>query len=879
MKKILFIIISFLFFLKVNGQPFAGDPTQYDSLTVLGVGKIYFIVDNWEDYPDSITTNSISLWRLYNLMTNNSWEWIAAQTFNGKVSIEDSLTIPVFASAQAPDNTLEGRLYISEADSSLRFQFNIGGVSVERVLTPAAGGFAEIDQSANYVWTGNHNFDGATDFDGANDFSGGDVKLPIESTAATGSFMDLEYQIYVANDVNKILVKRREEIEPEVFLSYNDWIPFVSDLDSLVVSLDSNQTVGGDKDFTGTTTFTGNINVNGTNNDYVGYNDFSNADELVIPETGTTPTGSFSDTEHSIVYDNSTEKISFKNYFPSGLSTLDEVTIRRTDNENRTDTITATIDIGTGFNKFYIDKSAGGTDTITVQNTYDEYLSNAYSKDFDVYVMGSGSTGLIDFQYSGNTEKFTFWIDTAFTNYFDDQLEIFELSFLDTTSMFIKHNGSVTNYIIAPEGHLTDGTGTAGDPYQVWNAADLDSIRNITVFPYNFNTTTANQLHFKQMTDIDLSSYSVWAPIGVDTGTVEAPAGSIVGIWGNHYDGNGYTIRNITLKPYTVNGVPLFFAGLFGRVGRTTYPTDMFENITLENVTIENYGVSIVGNSSTLGASGLCAGALVAETNYNVYNTSDSTGFTNIVVNNLSIDLTASGTFPSFGVIIGGVSGGQMGVTGSYTHIYKQCRVEGTITTHVSGVSSPISQAAGGIAGNAWAGFYECSFDGDMISDGIINGGIAGVIESASGSLAGDMVNCYVRIGRMITADLTNAKQGGLMGYQRFVNTDDNFDYSYAVVDSMSTFTITNNDGLILGISSTGANIVTYALADSQASATIKYASGNPVSQDFTGSLQTTSNMKNEGLLSGWGFDFTNVWGISVGKNDGYPYLLWEDGE
>ncbi|WP_448522436.1 hypothetical protein [Pseudothermotoga sp.] len=45
---------------------------------------------------------------------------------------------------------------------------------------------------------------------------------------------------------------------------------------------------------------------------------------------------------------------------------------------------------------------------------------------------------------------------------------------------------------------------------------------------------------------------------------------------------------------------------------------------------------------------------------------------------------------------------------------------------------------------------------------------------------------------------------------------------------------------------------------------------------DSTAEGKSTSQMKTQSTYSAW--DFTNVWAINAAKNDGYPYLKWEDG-
>lgn len=99
-----------------------------------------------------------------------------------------------------------------------------------------------------------------------------------------------------------------------------------------------------------------------------------------------------------------------------------------------------------------------------------------------------------------------------------------------------------------------------GGPIEVWNANDLDNVRN--------NLTA----EYIQMDNIDLSSYN-WQPIGYaynETGVFDATL-SFQGI----FDGNGFTISNINVNKDR-NGV-----GLFGRLMEA-----QLRNIHLSNVAI-----------------------------------------------------------------------------------------------------------------------------------------------------------------------------------------------------------------------------------------------------------------------------------------------------
>ncbi|MFO8113686.1 MAG: hypothetical protein R6T92_14390, partial [Desulfosalsimonadaceae bacterium] len=120
------------------------------------------------------------------------------------------------------------------------------------------------------------------------------------------------------------------------------------------------------------------------------------------------------------------------------------------------------------------------------------------------------------------------------------------------------------------------GDGTQGNPYQVQTAAHLDTVRN---------DLTA---YYVQVADIDIASYANWSPIaGGDAGT----------LFTGFYDGQNYTLSNLTINRSTTDNI-----GLFGHVGEGA----VIQNVRLETVSVEgDRGVGsligrVTGNDTTL---------------------------------------------------------------------------------------------------------------------------------------------------------------------------------------------------------------------------------------------------------------------------------------
>ena len=106
------------------------------------------------------------------------------------------------------------------------------------------------------------------------------------------------------------------------------------------------------------------------------------------------------------------------------------------------------------------------------------------------------------------------------------------------------------------------GSGTEGDPYQIWTAEQL-------------NTIGANPadwgMYFKLMDDIDMSAYTGTQYNRIGTATYKAFTGT--------FDGNDHVVRNLT---YTTTAV-VNSVGLFGCISYGTILDLGVENILLSS--------------------------------------------------------------------------------------------------------------------------------------------------------------------------------------------------------------------------------------------------------------------------------------------------------
>lgn len=231
------------------------------------------------------------------------------------------------------------------------------------------------------------------------------------------------------------------------------------------------------------------------------------------------------------------------------------------------------------------------------------------------------------------------------------------------------------------------GDGSVGNPYVILTAEDLDHIRD------HLNS------NYKLGADIDLSSYTNWEPIG-DYG----------GAFGGNFDGNDYTISNLTIDSSS-NDV-----GLFGYASSSiAYAEQTIENVRLENV-------NITSRSLTASVGGL-AGITQSYTN----------------VKRISV----SGTITGEGNIVGGITGGSSHISNSDAHV------------HLNGNF----RFAGGVSGDNGWNITESYATGNVKVTGSHN--VAGGLV---GNMLGVRISDSYATGRIEASNPDSSSVGGLAG-------------------------------------------------------------------------------------------------------------------
>ena len=438
-----------------------------------------------------------------------------------------------------------------------------------------------------------------------------------------------------------------------------------------------------------------------------------------------------------------------------------------------------------------------------------------------------------------------------------ETMSSFTVMFTTTLQVRASNNGKwsdmlTTNVIIAD--------GSATNPYRITAAVHLYNVRD------KLNA------HFRQGDHVDIGSYE-WSPIGTGGARFQG-----------QYDGNGYTIHNLTLTASQGTN------GLFGYCENA-----ILRRITLQNAksTINVAGISCIGLlagyiagsgriedvviSGTINGSVICnrVGGLVGESTGTVIGDCH----TSVPIHASAAALvggmlgTASGINAVGCTAVGSVTGGNS--AGGFAGKLAYATVSDSTA---SGAVSGISGAAGFVGDAQYAKLSNCHAFGDVTGT-TVAGGFASSVSGAStnlvcsargkvngsgahpggfvGQLGGGMIsNCYAT-GEVSTSA---SHAGGFIGYYTFGTIG----HCYAV-------------GKISGISFPGGFA---GEAVSPLAVTACYwDTSTSMQSDAVGAGSwsgiaglTTAQMKTQGSFVGW--TFPAIWTLS-GANS-YPHFFWQ---
>ncbi len=312
-----------------------------------------------------------------------------------------------------------------------------------------------------------------------------------------------------------------------------------------------------------------------------------------------------------------------------------------------------------------------------------------------------------------------------------DNNEVYDVVFVATNKEVTMSNLPVFMvYDIA----FADGSGTAEDPYIIMTASHLR------------NVNSDLEAYYKLMSHIDLESIENWTPIGDNSSTYDRFKG--------YFDGNGYTISNLTITG-SADAV-----GLFGRI----------ENATIKNLTLNN--AQIIGGEYTGALVGWSTNGLIINCHVNgvVQGTSRVGGLvghaftSSIEQSSANVDVTGTA---SNSQSIGGLVGN------SQNSSFSKCYATGNVT----GIGAS-SRRLGGLAGRAW--------EGDSFVDSYATGNVSGNTEI--GGLIGYLRNNGTITNSYSTGEVSgNTRVGGLLGWSFGVTLPDAVTDSYWDTESSGT--------------------------------------------------------------------------------------------
>ncbi len=459
---------------------------------------------------------------------------------------------------------------------------------------------------------------------------------------------------------------------------------------------------------------------------------------------------------------------------------------------------------------------------------------------------------------------------------------------------------------------LLAGEGTTDSPYLITTEAELAAVANDLKKVYQLQN------------DITLSK--IWTPVGTYaaafSGTFDGNGHTISGIVVNSsvevhqsgstsYKGYGFfgrnngTVKNLTLKG-TVTGTG-DYSGL-----AAAYNTGTIEDVKVQDATAAGKSnTGLLAGYSTGTISGCSAsGAVTGSDQY----TGGLAGRNVGKITGCTADVTVS----SSGYYTGGFAGASSGSI-----------EESSSTGSVSG-SSPYLGGFVGINAER-ATVSECRAGGSVRNKYSYTGGFAGsnsgTIEgsrasgdveqsaSSSGGFCGENSGVLARCLSEGSVHGTGSNIGGFAGY----NTDGTIRYSGSrgavtgsagdvggfagYADGRSTITNCYANGDVTGsadgvggfIGDIGNSLCVVSFCYSSGAVSCGYAKGgfaggnsgkisliscyydrtaSGLSDTGNGEPKTTAQMKQKETYAGWGFG--SAWGLESGKNNGYPYLLWE---
>jgi hypothetical protein len=372
------------------------------------------------------------------------------------------------------------------------------------------------------------------------------------------------------------------------------------------------------------------------------------------------------------------------------------------------------------------------------------------------------------------------------------------------------------------------GKGTKDDPYQIATGSQLAYFaKRVNAEEYGEKYADT---YFELTEDIDLGGKE-WTPVG------ETVADLIMGgheyfVFSGNFDGNGYTIKNLTIgtetSPYSGD-----VCGLFGATSGT-----------IEDVVLENVSINYVGGNHSSGYGFRMGGALVG------YSMGD---IVNCTVIGLDMKAGSDGSYVALNSI-GGLVGVQDGdttvshsrVSGKIEESTKKGNVGGFVGTLAKGssakycgadVSVEVTGNGRGIAVGGFVGIGNgVTTDETLIENCYATGNITGAEYAGGfvGNISGlNISNCYAK------GDVSNSFVGA-----SFMGTDAASNNYYGTVKNCYA------TGLVSDISSSA---YAFAMQDTMNRSTIQncyYNIQNTAKNTESAASLTIDDMKTDSFLN-----------------------------
>ncbi|MBR2329928.1 MAG: InlB B-repeat-containing protein [Clostridia bacterium] len=370
------------------------------------------------------------------------------------------------------------------------------------------------------------------------------------------------------------------------------------------------------------------------------------------------------------------------------------------------------------------------------------------------------------------------------------------------------------------EGDTMLGKGTKDEPYTISNAAQLlDFSAKV-----NAGTEGYDKAYYALTADIDMTGVDDFVPVGKTT--VDEDDNVLDYTFKGAFDGNGYTVSNLTIEKIIKRGVG--YVGLFGETAHA-----QIKNVTLDNFayTVESYS-----SDATVGAS---IGGVVGY--------ADLTEFTNVTAKGT----ITTGMMEANNTHIGGLAGSlhvSMENNQAYVVYVENCYVD--LTTALTEDGAHESGSVGGLFGyvhtyESAVAIINCATAGSL-RGGMCAGGLAGSISNYV-----SIINCTSSASvRGLASEVTYA--GGLVGQCL---------YDAVIMDSYASGSVTGKQASSSTYQSYVGGIIGYGKSNDYVQ---YYTPGTAVINCYYGGKITTNRAEK------------NTLGTEIAKEDVTPTFLKE---